>query len=130
MTIPSNNSLIVESKLKNATMSRENINKILRKVTVEEGFRFFREIGDYTGKVAMSLEDFAVDLRTMDLRSIEFHVQREDFEKWIFKVLNDEELAKSLSKIRVEFQGEKLRNELVMVVTKRVEELKKKLSTA
>jgi hypothetical protein len=122
--------LIVESKLKNATMSRENINKILRKVTVEEGFRFFREIGDYTGKVAMSLEDFAVDLRTMDLRSIEFHVQREDFEKWILKVLNDEELAKSLSKIRVEFQGEKLRNELVMVVTKRVEELKKKLSTA
>jgi len=130
MTIPSNNSLIVESKLKNATMSRENINKILRKVTVEEGFRFFREIGDYTGKVAMSLEDFAVDLRTMDLRSIEFHVQREDFEKWIFKVLNDEELAKSLSKIRVEFQGEKLRNELVMVVTKRVEELKKKLALA
>lgn len=130
MTIPSNNSLIVESKLKNATMSRENINKILRKVTVEEGFRFFREIGDYTGKVAMSLEDFAVDLRTMDLRSIEFHVQREDFEKWILNVLNDEELAKSLSKIRVEFQGEKLRNELVMVVTKRVEELKKKLSTA
>ena len=122
--------MIVESKLKNATMSRENINKILRKVTVEEGFRFFREIGDYTGKVAMSLEDFAVDLRTMDLRSIEFHVQREDFEKWILNVLNDEELAKSLSKIRVEFQGEKLRNELVMVVTKRVEELKKKLSTA
>ena len=129
MTIPSNNSLIVESKLKNATMSRENINKILRKVTVEEGFRFFREIGDYTGKVAMSLEDFAVDLRTMDLRSIEFHVQREDFEKWILKVLNDEELAKSLSKIRVDFQGEKLRNELVIVVTKRVEELKKKLLT-
>ena len=130
MTIPSNNSLIVESKLKNATMSRENINKILRKVTVEEGFRFFREIGDYTGKVAMSLEDFAVDLRTMDLRSIEFHVQREDFEKWILKVLNDEELAKSLSKIRVEFQGEKLRNELVMVVTKHIEEFKKKLLTA
>jgi len=121
--------LIVESKLKNATMSRENINKILRKVTVEEGFRFFREIGDYTGKVAMSLEDFAVDLRTMDLRSIEFHVQREDFEKWILNVLNDEELAKSLSKIRVEFQGEKLRNELVTVVTKRIEELKKKLLT-
>lgn len=120
----------IESKLINATLSRENINKILRKVTVQEGFRFFRGIGDYTGKVAMSLEDFAVDLRTIDLRSIEFHVQREDFEKWIRNVLNDEELAKSLSKIRVEFQGEKLRNELVMVVTKRVEELKKKLSTA
>ena len=121
--------MIVESKLKNATMSRENINKILRKVTVEEGFRFFREIGDYTGKVAMSLEDFAVDLRTMDLRSIEFHVQREDFEKWILNVLNDEELAKSLSQIRMGLQGEKLRNELIMVVTKRVDDLQKRLTT-
>jgi hypothetical protein len=111
-------------------MSRENINKILRKVTVEEGFRFFREIGDYTGKVAMSLEDFAVDLRTMDLRSIEFHFQRQDFEKWIRNVLGDEELAKSLSQIRMGLQGEKLRNELIMVVTKRVDDLKKRLTTA
>lgn len=75
----------------------------------------------------MSLEDFAVELRTMDLRSIEFHSQRQDFEKWIRNVLNDEELTESVS--RMKFQGEKLRNELIVVVTKRVEELKKKLST-
>ena len=118
-----------EPNLKKATLTRETANKILRKVTVQEGFRFFRGIGDYTGKVAMSLEDFAVDLRTIDLRSIEFHFQRQDFEKWIRNVLGDEELAKSLSKIRRELQGEKLRNELIMVVTKRVEELKKKLAT-
>ncbi|MCJ7561347.1 DUF5752 family protein [Candidatus Bathyarchaeota archaeon] len=119
-----------EPNLKKATLTRETANKILRKVTVQEGFRFFRGIGDYTGKVAMSLEDFAVDLRTIDLRSIEFHFQRQDFEKWIRNVLGDEELAKSLSQIRRELQGEKLRNELIMVVTKRVEELKKRLTTA
>lgn len=119
-----------EPNLKKATLTRETANKILRKVTVQEGFRFFRGIGDYTGKVAMSLEDFAVDLRTIDLRSIEFHFQRQDFEKWIRNVLGDEELAKSLSQIRMGLQGEKLRNELIMVVTKRVEELKKKLATA
>ncbi len=117
----------VEPYPKKPSISRENINQILRKVTVEEGFRFFREIGDYTGKVAMSLEDFAVDLRTMDLRSVEFHFQRQDFEKWIRKVLHDEELAESVS--RVKSQGEKLRTELIVVVTKRVEELKKILST-
>lgn len=119
-----------EPNLKKATLTRETANKILRKVTVQEGFRFFRGIGDYTGKVAMSLEDFAVDLRTIDLRSIEFHFQRQDFEKWIRNVLGDEELAKSLSQIRMGLQGEKLRNELIMVVTKRVEELKKRLTTA
>jgi hypothetical protein len=124
-----NNSVKAEPNLKKATLTRETANKILRKVTVQEGFRFFRGIGDYTGKVAMSLEDFAVDLRTIDLRSIEFHFQRQDFEKWIRNVLGDEELAKSLSQIRGELQGEKLRNELIMVVTKRVEELKKKLAT-
>jgi hypothetical protein len=125
-----NNSVKAEPNLKKATLTRETANKILRKVTVQEGFRFFRGIGDYTGKVAMSLEDFAVDLRTIDLRSIEFHFQRQDFEKWIRNVLGDEELAKSLSQIRMGLQGEKLRNELIMVVTKRVEELKKKLATA
>jgi hypothetical protein len=125
-----NNSVKAEPNLKKATLTRETANKILRKVTVQEGFRFFRGIGDYTGKVAMSLEDFAVDLRTIDLRSIEFHFQRQDFEKWIRNVLGDEELAKSLSQIRMGLQGEKLRNELIMVVTKRVEELKKRLTTA
>ena len=119
-----------EPNLKKATLTRETANKILRKVTVQEGFRFFRGIGDYTGKVAMSLEDFAVDLRTIDLRSIEFHFQRQDFEKWIRNVLGDEELAKSLSQIRMGLQGEKLRNELIMVVTKRVDDLKKRLTTA
>ena len=119
----------VESNLKKASLTRETVNKILRKVTVQEGFRFFRGIGDYTGKVAMSLEDFAVDLRTIDLRSIEFHFQRQDFEKWIRNVFGDEELAKSLSQIRMGLQGEKLRNELIMVVTKRVDDLQKRLTT-
>jgi hypothetical protein len=125
-----NNSVKAEPNLKKATLTRETANKILRKVTVQEGFRFFRGIGDYTGKVVMSLEDFAVDLRTIDLRSIEFHFQRQDFEKWIRNVLGDEELAKSLSQIRMGLQGEKLRNELIMVVTKRVDDLKKRLTTA
>jgi hypothetical protein len=113
---------------KKASLSSEAVQRILRKVPNQEGFFFSREIGDYTGQVATSLDDFAVLLRTADSKSIDFHMERRDFERWIRNVFGDEELAQRISR-RMAFQGENRRNELVMVTTQRLEDLKRMLKT-
>ena len=109
---------------KKATLSNEAVQKILRKAPNQEGFYFSRGIGDYTGQVATSLAEFAEMLRTVDSKSIEFHMERKDFERWIRNVFGDEELAQSISRT-MGSQGENSRNELVLVTTKRLDELRK-----
>jgi hypothetical protein len=111
---------------KEPTLSAEMIQRILRRVPYQEGFRFSRGIGDYTGQVATSLEDFAEMLQTVDMKSIEFHMERQDFENWIRNVFGDEELAKSVSR-RMVFQGENRRKELVTLITTHLNDLKKML---
>ena len=113
---------------KKQTISPEIVQRILRRVSYQEGFRFSRGIGDYTGQVATSIEDFADILQTVELKSIDFHMERQDFENWIRNVFSDEELAKSISR-RMIFQGENRRNELIMVTKKRLDDLKKMLQT-
>ena len=114
---------------KKTVMSKEVVQRILRKVPYQEGFRFSRGIGDYTGQVALSLEDFAEILRWVDSKSIAFHMERRDFEKWIRYIFADEEFAQAINR-RTVFQGENLRNELVTLVTEHVDQLKKMPTTA
>jgi hypothetical protein len=109
---------------KKTVMSNEVVQRILRKVPYQEGFRFSKGIGDYTGQVAMSLEDFAEMLRSVDLKSIGFHMERRDFEKWVHDIFGDEELARAINRKAI-FQGENLKNQLVTLVTEHVDELKK-----
>ncbi len=114
---------------KRTPMSVDMVQRITRKVTSQEGFRFSRGIGDYTGQVATSLEEFAEMLRTVDSKSIDFHMERRDFEKWVLGIFGDEELAQILSR-RMIFQGEKRRDELIMAVKNHLEDLRKMPKTA
>ena len=114
---------------KKTVMSKEVVQRILRKVPYQEGFRFSRGIGDYTGQVALSLEDFAEMLRWVDSKSVDFHMERRDFEKWVRYIFGDEEFAQAINR-RTVFQRENLRNELVKLVTEHVDELKKMPTTA
>ena len=79
------------SSPKEASMSVDMVQRITRKVPYQEGFRFSRGIGDYTGQVATSLEEFAEMLRTVDSKSIDFHMERRDFEKWVLGIFGDED---------------------------------------
>ena len=81
------------------------------------------------GQVALSLEDFAEMLRWVDSKSIAFHMERRDFEKWVRYIFADEEFAQAINR-RAVFQGETLRNELIKLVTEHVDELKKMPTTA
>ena len=46
-------------------------------------FYFFNDVGQYTGLYAISLMDFYIKLRSLDTKSIDFHMNRGDFQNWI-----------------------------------------------
>ena len=117
------------SSPKTKPLTKEVAQRILRRVPYQEGFRFSRGTGDYTGQVAMSLADFGEMLQTVDSQSIVFHMGRKDFENWVRNIFGDEELAESISRRKV-FQGESLRKELTTLTMKRVTDLNSILKTA
>jgi len=116
----------MEKKLeaKKTVLDKATISRILRTVPRHEGFHFFREPGDSTGKLATSLADFVEKMRVVDIRSVNFHFKHQDFEKWIRDVIGDAELSRRIGRIRKETHGEKLRNEIIQILKGRLEELK------
>jgi arginyl-tRNA synthetase len=99
---------------------------ILKPVPREKAFYFYNDIGNYTGKSAASLKEFAENVKAVDVKSLAFHLRRGDFENWITEVLKDEELAKQVrDELRAtNSKGEDLRNRLHSIVTARLEQLK------
>ena len=99
--------------------------RVLRSVMREEAFYFFTSIGNYTGQSAASLDEFLQKIKDMDIKSLEFHLFREDFEKWIAQTLGDSRLAEEIRNLRVQkVVGNALRDRLYFLVSKRLKELK------
>ena len=98
---------------------RENISRILRTLPREKAFYFFTSIGNYTGESASSLKEFMEKINEVNLKSLEFHLHRGDFEKWIAEVLEDNELAEEIGKLqKLNLTGNALRNQLYRIVSK------------
>jgi len=103
---------------------------ILRKLSREEIFYFFTSIGNYTGMSAASIEEFVGKIREVNAKSVEFHLYRLDFEKWVTEILGDIKLADQIKNLRnLKLTGDVLRNQLYLIVSKRYEELKSELHT-
>lgn len=99
--------------------------RVLRTVMREEAFYFFTSIGNYTGQSAASLDEFLQKIKDMDIKSLEFHLFREDFEKWIAQTLGDSRLADEIRSLRIQkVVGNALRDRLYFVVSRRLKELK------
>lgn len=100
----------------------------LRKPEQVAPFHFYVDIGDYTGISASSYEDFLTSIKKVNTKSLNFHVQRGDFEKWASDALKDEKLAKEIGKIRNQkLRGQSLRNRLYHIVSERRKELVSKI---
>ena len=101
-----------------------NVNTtILRTVDDSEAFYFCRGLGNFTGKKANSLEDFLGKIQIVDSESLEFHVSRGDFEKWITSIIGYTQLAEDLQHVKSEkLPGEALRNRLFSSVSMRLME--------
>ena len=99
--------------------------KILRRVLREEAFYFFSSIGNYIGESAASLEEFVSKIREVNPKSLEFHLYRGDFERWVDEVLGDAKLAEEIKELRSQkLIGENLQDRLYQTVLKRYNELK------
>ncbi|MBX5328074.1 MAG: hypothetical protein QHH18_01030 [Candidatus Bathyarchaeota archaeon] len=97
--------------------------EILTYLPIERSFHFYVDIGKPLNIHAASLQDFCDKIVKVDPASIEFHVNRGDFEAW-FMGLGDIELARKTLLIKEhKFFGEELRQKLYEIVKNRCEEL-------
>jgi mannose-1-phosphate guanylyltransferase/phosphomannomutase len=85
--------------------------------THEKPFYFFSDYGRYTGILASSVTSFLEAVTTVDAKSLEFHLYRRDFERWIRDVIQAPLLAEEVAALRKQMlKGEGLRSELIEVV--------------
>ncbi len=97
---------------------------ILRRLTVEKGFTFFFEFARPTKVITYNMFEFAEALKTMNVKSINYHFERGDFESWLSQVIGDKKLAQRINSITDEnLSGERLRERLVRIVDGRIKQL-------
>ena len=100
-------------------ITKEKATAILSYAAHERAFDFYVTVGNPLGLHAHNLRDFANKLDKADLSSVEFHLQRGDFEAW-FKMLGDEELAKKTDLLKKKNPvGEDMRKQLRIIVEQR-----------
>jgi len=109
-------------------IAKSTAEKILASVPYANGFHFFTSIGMYTGETAISLEHFTGEIQTIALESVEFHIKRGDFQKWIAGTLGDGELAEEIGWMEENLSGEALRKRLLSVLNARINYLKTQMS--
>jgi len=106
-------------------VATSSISRILRELPRENAFYFFTSVGNYMGENASSLEEFVTKIKEVNVKSLEFHLYRGDFEKWAAETLEDKELAEKIRSLKsLSPTGNSLRNQLYLIVSKRYEKLK------
>jgi alpha-amylase len=99
--------------------------RMLRPFPAERGFTFFYEFARPTQMTVYSIEEFSAAISAVDLKSIEFHTERGDFERWIRHVMGDTILADRLREAANQrSRGEALRKKTASAVDQRIKELK------
>jgi hypothetical protein len=99
--------------------------KILAHVSADKAFHFYTGVHQYTHIIAHNLAEFADKAQKIDVKSIEFHTPRKDFEHWV-QSLGDTELARRFGWIRnMRAHGEDLRTRVYEAVKRRLDELKR-----
>lgn len=105
-------------------VSKDVAVRILSHVAPHRAFHFYVAIGHYTGQAAKSLAEFCDFLKTIDVRSIEFHLPRGDFENWVKEVLSDVYLSAKMAELKkLGLKGEELRKKIYETVRARHDEL-------
>ncbi len=85
---------------------------ILAHLPTEKSFHFYANVGKPLNIHANNLQDFCDKISKIDTDSIEFHINRGDFETWLNE-LGDVELARKIELIRKKKpSGEELRGKV------------------
>jgi alpha-amylase len=102
-------------------------------LTANEPFLFHTDAGEenFTGTMSWSLKGFIKALQTVDIKAVEFHDGRGDFESWAENSLQDEVLKRQLKNTRTaKLKGEPLRKAIISVAEKRFNELSRQVQLA
>ncbi|HMK94445.1 MAG TPA: DUF5752 family protein [Candidatus Limnocylindrales bacterium] len=98
---------------------------ILAYLPYDNAFHFYDDIGKPLDLHAHDIREFADSIEKADVQSVQFHMNRGDFEAW-FKSLGDYELAMRVALLKKKnLDGEDLRNQLHQIVDQRYVELAK-----
>jgi hypothetical protein len=117
--------MMKKSEPKKTFTNKAPVKNILRNLASHEAFHFYIGVGKPINKSATSLMDFVEKLRTVDVRSVEFHFQRQDFEKWLKDTVGDDLLSRRIGGVERKVSGEVLRNEIIRIIKGRVDEIKR-----
>ena len=77
----------------------EDARAIIAQTPPNKAFHFYFDIGKPSNLYATSLQDFSSKILKVDVDSIDFHLNRGDFEAW-FKGMGDFELAKKVELLK------------------------------
>jgi alpha-amylase len=105
----------------------------LATLTANEPFLFHTKSGkaNFTGVMTWSLKGFAKALHTVDVKALEFHSRRGDFESWAEYSLKDKVLARQLKEIQAsKLKGTALRKAVVDAAEKRFKDLSEQVQSA
>jgi len=114
---------------KESNMSSEEeksaVTEILRTLSDDKAFYFFRSVDSPLGLKARSLEEFLEQLKVVDADSVRFHLARHDFQNWLL-MLGDVSLAKQISGLDQKgLSPPELQLRLVGMVRMRLEKLRR-----
>lgn len=105
--------------------SRDDATRMLRAVTPDKAFYFYKGIGQPLGSTSKSLVEFADIVKEIDPSSVQFHLERRDFEIW-FRMLGDQSLASQVGSLRGKnTSAGELRARVSSIVSSRVSQLRK-----
>jgi len=97
----------------------EKATAILAYAPYDKAFHFYADVGKPLNLHAHSIRDFSSNIEKASLESIQFHMNRGDFEAW-FNGLGDQELAKKVALLKQKnVVGEDLRKQLHEIVEQR-----------
>ncbi len=95
----------------------KNAFKIGLEVPPEQAFNFYVAVDDPLEVTAHSIEEFYRAIKEVPIESLDFHLYRGDFERWIEEVIKDEPLADDVGELEgYGLSGEDLRKALLKEV--------------
>src|SRR5208337_1999416 len=119
-----NSQTLRRGKAKKPSVDRDKALLITSSVPGEKGFHFYTNVEKPTGMFATSIFDFLEQLKKVDVKSLEFHLKRNDFQKWLREVIRDDWLAEEFEKLKaLDLSADRLRIRLVEITEERCKQL-------
>jgi len=104
-------------------IEKANAQTILAPAPRDKAFHFYLDVGRPLNLYAQGLQDFCEKIAKANVNSVEFHVNRGDFQAW-FTCIGDAELAKKAALLKdKKLPGEELRTKFAELVNNRCAEL-------